>query len=284
MKILSSGRIHNPTDSLASASTFLLGENRCTYHCTSKRSTPSAIAATVALLVFVFALILIFVTYLTSLQLSHHQPPPKIKPYITLTPENSFIYSNHVSKLLKLTESTTHINGTPHKSHGLELEIFNGIFTYRNSTNTYPSTPITKSDYKLLQKARKSLGIPICQHWFENSGFFPVTYDCTLRLVKSIPINMDVGSSSNAGINYLDARHVSTPTLLASTGLFILIQIIFLLCACCCSCFSSCAGYGLAIQKTKKSKSDSYRSFDPQLSSILHATAPQQQTPRAGHL
>jgi len=64
--------------------------------------------------------------------------------------------------------------------------------------------------------------------------------------------NMDVGSSSTSGINYLDARHVSTPTLLASTGLFILIQIIFLLCACCCSCFSSCAGYGLPYRRQKR--------------------------------
>ena len=271
-------------DSLATASGFLRGEDRCTYPCTSKRSTPSVIAPTVALTVFVLSLCLVAIGYFTSFQLSYHQPLPIAKPYLSLSPENSFVYASYSSKLLTLIESTTHLNGTPHKIHGLEIKINNGIFTYQNTTNTYPSTPISESDHRLLQKARKSNGIPICQHWFKNSGFFPVSYDCTFRLVRSIPINMDVGSSSTSGINYLDARHVSTPTLLASTGLFILIQIIFLLCACCCSCFSSCAGYGLAIQRTKKSKSDSYRSFDPQLSSILHAATPQPQQPRAGHL
>lgn len=264
------------------ASGFLHSDYRCTYPCTSKRSTPSVIASTVALTVFILALCLVTITYFTSFQLSHYQIPIQ-KPYLSLSPENSFVYTSYTSKLLKLVESTTHLNGTPHKSHGLEIEVYNGIFTYRNTTNAYSSTPISKSDHRLLQKAIKFLGIPICQHWFKTSGFFPVTYDCALRLVRSIPTNMDVGSSSNAGINYLDARHVSTPTLLASTGLFILIQLLFLMCACCCSCFSSCAGYGLAVQKTKKAKSESYRSFDPQLSSILHAAAPQPQPPRAGH-
>ena len=235
-----------------------------------------------ALTVFIFALCLVASTYFTSFQLSRYEVPIH-RPYLTLSPQNSLFYSSYTSKLLKLAELTTHINGTPHKFHGLELKIQDGIFTYRNTTNIYPSTPITKSDHKLLYKAIKSLGIPICQHWFKTSGFFPVIYDCTFRLIRSFPTNMDVGSSSNAGINYLDARHVSTPTLLASTGLFILIQLLFLVCACCCSCFSSCAGYTLAIHKTKKAKSDSYRSFDPQLSSILHAAAPQAPPPRAGH-
>ena len=242
--ILWSGRTLEKKDSLESSGS-LRGDQRCTYPCTSKRITPAVIASTVALTVFTLALCLVATTYFTSFQLSHYKVPIQ-KPYLTLSPENSFVYTSYTSKLLTLVESTTHLNGTPHKFHGLEIKIQNGIFTYRNTTNAYPSTPISKSDHKLLQKARKFLGIPICQHWFKTSGFFPVTYDCTFRLVRSIPTNMDVGSSSNAGINYLDARHVSTPTLLASTGLFILIQLLFLMCACCCSCFSSCAGYTLA--------------------------------------
>ena len=271
-------------DRLEIVNGFLRGEHRCVHPCTSKRYRPAVISSIVALTALIFSLCLVAIGYITSFQLSYHQQLSKEKPYLSLSPENSFVYASYSSKLLTLIESTTHLNNTPHKIHSLEIKIYNGIFTYRNTSMSYPSTPISESDHRLLQRARKSNGIPICQHWFKNSGFFPVNYDCTFRLVRTIPINMDVGSSSTSGINYLDARHVSTPTLLASTGLFILIQILFLACACCCSCFSSCTGYALAVQKTKESKSDPYRSFDPQLQSILQAANPQPQQPRAGHL
>ena len=181
-------------------------------------------------------------------------------------------------------QAATHPRGSKPKIHHFEFKLSEGNIAYRISNNSYVSQQIWKEDYELFRENSAKFGILYCNNWKKNTPWQPLRYNCVPNLKVAIPQDMlDPTTSTNSGINILQADEISHPTLLAAAA--IMTALFFLFCGliCCCQ-LTSCGGTAIALLRTKKSKkSYEHRHFDPTLNAML-ATAASQTPPRAGHV
>ena len=228
-------------------------------------------------------------TYLTAYAInayiSLHSPKPYIaKPFLNVSPVNSKAYISYLKKLKYLVQAATHPRGSKPKIHHFEFKLSEGNIAYRISNNSYVSQQIWKEDYELFRDNSAKFGILYCNNWKKNTPWQPLKYNCVPSLRVAIPQDMlDPSTSTNSGINILQADEISHPTLLAAAA--IMTALFFLFCGliCCCQ-LTSCGGTAIALLRTKKTKkSYEHRHFDPTLNAML-ATAASQNPPRAGHV
>ena len=250
---------------------------------TNKRKYAVFIPLTVACIALIFAVTLTLAAAAIKYIFIHAAHNQTIPALIVATEQKEF-YREYRAKLFGLLSDTTHLEGQDPRIHDLEVQYKEGVLIFRHSNLTLKSHEISSSDYRLHLRGLFKLAIPVCNHWHDS--WQPVNYNCSWTIVKTVPIlKMDAGSSSssNSGINFLETHHVSTPTLIASSGI-LLIAIIIISCCCCFMNLAQCGSSAIVLQKCKPKKQpeNNLRSLEPTLNSILHAST--QSQPRAGHI
>ena len=209
----------------------------------------------------------------------HHTPS---QPYLAVFPINSHTYKAARERILHIATTTTHKKGSPPHMHNFMIKKTRASLMYREVNTSYPSKELSIKDHELLIKASLKLATLVCPDWSSTQfNWRPLIYNCSPILVRSFPSppgpNMDQASSSTSGI--IVSNHPHAPTLLASSGIILIIA--FLICGfvCCCSLSSSLCSSILVWAKSKK-RNQPERNLE-NLSSILAATS--HPPPRAGH-
>ena len=139
-------------------------------------------------------------------------------------------------------QAATHPRGAKPKIHHFEFKLSEGNIAYRISNNSYVSQQIWKEDYELFRKHSAKFGILYCNNWKKNTPWQPLKYNCVPSLKVAIPQDMlDPTTSTNSGINILQADEISHPTLLAAAALTTILFFLFCGLICCCQ-LTSCGG------------------------------------------
>lgn len=125
-------------------------------------------------------------------------------------------------------QAATHPRGSKPKIHHFEFKLSEGNIAYRISNNSYVSQQIWKEDYELFRENSAKFGILYCNNWKKNTPWQPLRYNCVPSLKVAIPQDMlDPTTSTNSGINILQADEISHPTLLAAAAMMTALFFLF---------------------------------------------------------